>query len=1491
MGKMYYMVYLRCLFLLLLSSAATLAYAVGSGTPEVRSIHAQSPSFLFTQNLGQWEGDFRFRGNLPSGKIWLEDAGLTYLFADPDALAHIHFHKQEPHVFNVHVVKMRFEGANTQPEIQTARDAGYPSNFFLGNDPEKWHSNVRTYGDITYKNIYPGIDYHLFNQEKTLKYEFLVAAGGDASSIVMRYDGATKVSLVEGGLSIHTSIYDLQEEAPFAYQNTPEGIRHVPCHFRLMEGNRVGFEFPEDYDKSQPLIIDPTLVFSTHSGSTADNWGFTATYDSVGNFYAGGNVQGFGFPVTLGAAQASYAGGNASFPQTVSLFFDSDIGIMKFTPDGTQLHYATYIGGFSNEQPHSMVVSKTNELFILGTTRSSDYPVTPGVFDVGFNGSIDMVVTRLDSNGSAFLSSTFIGGSSDDGINPEFGNSTFWHYGDDARGEIILDASDNVYIASVTRSNNFPTTAGAFQTAVGSTQDGVLYSLNKSLQTLRFSTRIGGSGDDALYGVTLDQQGRVYAVGATASSNFPMAGTPLQATYQGGLTDGVIVHFNANASSIINSTFVGTNQQDQAYLIQLDDTGFVYTTGLTTGAFPIVNSAYSNANSGQFIQKMTPDLGTRVYSTRFGNGDGNPDITPTALLVDECEFVYVSGWGGLNEALNSTFRTINMPITANAIKSTTDGADFYFIVLRKNAAALHYGSYFGLTNSFLGFGEHVDGGTSRFDRRGVIYQCICAGCGGNTIPTTTGVFSPTNQSTNCNMASVKIDFEALVKARFTVTPSDVCQGQMLNIVNTSNLAGNTYQWDFGDGTSSTQAVPSKTYSSSGTYSIRLIVFNAISCNFFDTLYRMVQVFQQPVVQIVAPSDTCSRTVNYRINGSGLANATYTWRFGDGNTSTQQQPTHTYANQGNYNVELTVTNPAACNTVSTRVINVADFVAPNFNVQTTPCTQTATFQNNSTPVLPVIWSFGDGDTSTTQSPTHTYALPGTYTVKLVTQGGTICADSTTRTVQVPTLSTASFTTQLSGFCDSRAIVKNTSANASNVRWNFGDGTVLSNGPDSLAHTFPAPGTYTIRLTSNADSLCPDSTSQTIIVPGVIPPVLGVNQTPCDPTLTFTNNSTNPSTVFWDFGDGTTSTNQTVQHTYTTTGGFTVRLITQPSAACADTSTRIVYIPQIPVANFTYDLDDTCARNGRFISRSTGATSYNWNLGDGTILANANDTVYHNYASNGEYDVTLTVNPDSSCNSVNKQTIVVGRAVKAEIVNIAPYCDSVVVLTQASQNGNFFIWDLGLGKTSTLANPTVTFPGPGSYPVQLIINPGTACADTDNVVVRVGYPPEARFTAVVQPCLPELFVTNLSEPTRRYAWHLGDGRIIETLSLDQMPEIKYPRPGQYTITLYAYDDVDCFDTASVSIQYDPTGVEFLYIPNVFTPNGDNLNERFEVKGPTAVCIRELLVFDRWGNLVHDYRATGTWWDGNVKGKPATEGAYVYRLLLNNGYGRSATITLLR
>ncbi len=802
----------------------------------------------FKENKGQWNDNVEYKARIPGGNLYLEKDKLTYQFHNESDVIrsgdlHHGFIKNPTHqdsIINLHAFQVNFLNSTTEKLSPEVARPDY-ENYFVGKDKSKWAGNVKKYEKVNYHNIYSNIGLKFYMQENYLKYDFNVMPNGNPDEIKLEYNGVEKIYLEEGNLYIKTSVNEIVEQKPYAYQIVRGKEKEVKCKF-VLDGNVLSFAFPRGYKKSLPLVIDPVLIFASYSGSTADNFGYTSTFNAAGNLYGGGVSFGIGYPLTLGAYQTVYGGGSR------------DISISKFTPNGTGLIYSTYLGGNGEDFPHSLIVNSNDELLILGTTNSINFPVTGAAYDNTHNGAYDIFVAKLSSNGSVLQASTFVGGSGNDGLN--LAAQLKYNYADDYRGEVFVDVNDNVYLASATASNDFPTTAGVLQPALSAGQDACIFKMTPNLGALIWSTYMGGTNADAAYSFQLNSLGDLLVTGGTASPNFPTTAGTVQPTFGSGIADGWVARINASATTIMASTFLGTPDYDQSFFVQSDTANNVYVVGQTAGTYPITPAGvYNVPNSGQFLHKLTPNLSATVFSTTFGTGSGEIDIALSAFLVNDCNYIMVSGWGGaVNAGFSSaTFSTTNgLPVTANAIQSGTDGSDYYLTMFSENAGALMFATFFGGGTS----DDHVDGGTSRFDKKGIVYQSVCSSCGGSTndFPTTPGAWSNTDNSPNCNLGVFKLDLSILTASAGVYATPYHCVGDTVDFQNLSN-GGISYYWDFGDGNTSNLFEPSHAYNADGTYSVMLVSLDSASCLKRDTAYVDVFINLPPVANAL-PAGVC-----------------------------------------------------------------------------------------------------------------------------------------------------------------------------------------------------------------------------------------------------------------------------------------------------------------------------------------------------------------------------------------------------------------------------------------------------------------------------------------------------------------------------------------------------------------------------------------------------------------------------------------------------------
>ncbi len=1234
------------------------------------------PSLRFTENKGQWDAFIRYRVQLDGGMLYMKNDGLTYDFYDKRKYRAMHLGKvnAKDGYVKAHAFNVEFLGCNKNSINEASEQGTDYENFYLGNDKKKWKGDVKNYHHVFYRSIYPNIDYEAITSTEGLKYNFYVKPGSDPELIKMKYTGVERMRVKNGELIIPTTIDSVIERKPYAYQRIGGQIKEVPCRYRL-KNNVVAFDFPEGYDKAYELVIDPVLVFAAQSGSLADNFGMTATYDNTGNLISGGTAFGNGYPTTVGAYCITFTGVIPSTPYLMYVHGRTDVVVTKYNATGTNLIFSTYLGGDSTEIVTSLIVDQSNNVFLYGATNSPNFPTTAGSYDQTFNGGgssfafpqngtvynggTDIYVAKFNSTATSLLGSTFIGGSDNDGVNYPLGSTTapdtlMHNYGDQYRGEIQLDKFGNIYIASSTRSSNFPM-VGAFDNTLGGYQDAVIFKFNNSLSSLLWSTYFGGSRVDAGYSIIVTDSMYIYVTGGTASSN--LASTPGfvgdKTAFSGGDCDGYIIKINPSGSAVLRGTYVGTTSYDQTYFIQQDANAQIYVYGQSLGNMPVVGAVYNNPGKHMFITRYGSMLTSINLSTVFGGNPGKPDISPSAFLVDICGNIYTSGWGG---DINTGPALFGMPITTGALYSTPpSGYDFHLMALYPNMSGLYYGTYFGGNVSM----EHVDGGTSRFNKKGVIYQSVCAGCQttanvvNQDFPVTSGAWPGTpgtpnhnNQNKNCNNGVFKLDFQlkTLISSINTNTISG-CSPLTVNFTNTSSTyTGTTFMWYFGPGnTNTTTANPVQTFTAPGTYTVTLLVTDTSACNKKDSSIIYITVvpgIKADFSYTVVPCSDSIKYTNLSIPTPTSVLQTLNWNFIGIGTSTVTNPTQTVSASGNYTTQLVVMNNFGCKDSIKKVLPVVIF--------------------NPTIIKPDTICFGEkpvisagGGTSYTWSPT-----------------GTLNNPNAANPIASPTVTTI----------------------------------------------------YTVMITNTVSGCSKTLTTQITVNPKPNADyTYTVNK--CGGGVSFTDQSVSGITQWnWNFGDSHNSIVQNAYNFYSTGGTYSVTLIVKNAFGCADTILKPITVANPPPVSVSASVT-VCDGNTAQLN-ATGGIAYSWSPASSLN----NSTIANPIASpsaSTQYSViistinTNTLFPNDTC----KFTLV--TAVNVNTLSVIPISadanpDTVVkgnssVLTLYASPGALVTW-YPINSTAPVYGYTVTATPPRTTTYTVTISRGP-CTKTLQVTVYV------------------------------------------------------------------------------------------------------------------------------------------------------------------------------
>lgn len=618
---------------------------------------------------------------------------------------------------------------------------------------------------------------------------------------------------------------------------------------------------------------------------------------------------------------------------------------------------------------------------------------------------------------------------------------------------------------------------------------------------------------------------------------------------------------------------------------------------------------------------------------------------------------------------------------------------------------------------------------------------------------------------------------------------------------------------------------------------------------------------------------------YQFVDSTCLSTWWEWDFGDGTVSNDAAPIHQFP-AGTFDITLrvvacgdtlTLVQPGMVNSISEPV--VAAFSAEPDTVCTGSPVQ---FNNTSTNAIMHEWDFDDGAFNDTIDPLHIYSESGSYLVRLVAAN-----DCSADTVLVPVtvLGTLAQAVIVSDPCHTTIEVSSATENVASLLWLFGDGL---NSPDSTAtHDYAVPGAYDVQLIADPGTACADTLITTITVGNG--PVAAISSTNlCDLQVSFLATGSLGAMLTWQFGDGTTSDLANVTHTYPNIGPHSVTLIAVDDLGCSDTAFATVSPLPSTVAAFSL-LTGPCDTEQAFESSSIGALQLLWNFGDGGSSSEQEPS--HTYAQPGEYTVTLIANPGASC----ADTIIASVTVAEH--PIAAFTDSLgcsmdAYFTSTAQNSDELDWDLGDGSSSNGTLVEHIYSTPGTYSVLLLATNQAGCADSVSLAIEIPPLVLASFSAGVNECSAQWEFTSASLNATQLVWDLGDG----ATSSVRDPSHTYAQQGAFLVQLVVIDARGCRDTSSVTIEATDGGIPAgIFVPNCFTPNGDGVNDQFAIGGIPECFSLELLIFNRWGELIFEDDALLSW-NGEVDGRAAPDGTYVF-LLKGSVEQRFGTVTLLR
>ncbi len=647
-------------------------------------------------------------------------------------------------------------------------------------------------------------------------------------------------------------------------------------------------------------------------------------------------------------------------------------------------------------------------------------------------------------------------------------------------------------------------------------------------------------------------------------------------------------------------------------------------------------------------------------------------------------------------------------------------------------------------------------------------------------------------------------------ADFSASQLSACEDNSSIIFTNLTSGGNTYIWDFGDGSSSNATHPSHIYTSSGNYNVKLIATNIFGCQDIAIKNGYITIHPAPQAQIsVNQTSACDVSTLFQFSSGSNNISTWSWDFGDGTGSSLQNPSHQYAAAGNYPVRLVVTSANGCSDTAytSNNITIGNSLVPSFTMNDSAGCGPLSIQFDCTVPDAVTWSwdFGDGTTSNTDNPQHTYTNPGTYTITLTVTTTSGCNGSVSYPglVVVDAMPTVNFTVlQDSGCVPFTAQFINLTTGAASYEWKFGNGdsSVLTN-PTT---TYNNGGFFSVTLTATSANGCRTFLTRPQLIKSFAPrayftgtPLIGCPGMTVQ--FTHTGNAVNVNSFFWNFGDGSTSTLQHPSHTYNAIGNYTVYLIVTNSFGCKDTVYKASYVSVIS-GQIAYTVPDTllvCQDNPiAFTDPTTGSNAWTWNFGNGSGSNSQSPSTL--YPVPGIYTVTLQTSMPGGCSQTfNPYAIVKVIPHEPKPVDFTfnnpckPY-----TLTFSTQTANItsYNWDFGDGTTSTLPSPTHTYQQGGTYTVVLNMTIGEGCLSTINTTITLGHANPV--TASSQDiCLGNTIQFGLIDSLAftNALWNFGDGNGSAQLQ----PSYTYPATGSYQVEVITTDTLGCLDTFQLAL----------------------------------------------------------------------------------------------
>jgi PKD repeat protein len=1269
-------------------------------------------------------------------------------------------------------VDIAFDGAAAQPQVMSSGQEPGMVNFYNQNLPEGL--KLHTWSTITYRNLYKNIDLVFIAQGEGLKYNFIVRPGANLDDVRMVYRGAGSPVVTDSTLQFASASYSIHETIPLSYQEKPcntvkttyiQNGRYISFHCRYdhskelivdpfvrvfgtlfggsyedyiyaISADQLGNVYIAGFTESGSIAtsgayqttisgLDDALlvkfdskgrrIWSTYYGGTQDDEAYAVVADKTGAVYMGGKTASSTGIATSGTFKSAYGAGTDGF-------------VVKFDSSGSR-QWGTYFG--DTDIVNTITLYKGNSILIGGTTQCSQGIGTAGTWQPAFtSGGTDGYLARLSAAGK-LLWGTYYGGSPDDNV---FG--------------VAADKKGNIYLTGDTKSSGRIASSSGFQSSFGGTQDAWLARFD-STGKRAWGTYFGGTGYETGVSIAVDTGQRIYLAGITTSSYGIATSGAFMTTY-GGTQDCFLALFDSTCS-LKWATYFGDIYADWVGSVTTDAYGYAFLGGqtasssgiATTGAFQPYNY-FSYPGTNCFLAKFD-SKGSRKWGTFYG---GKNLAQGGFVAVDTPSNVYLAG---------STFDTTNM-VSKGAFQTKRAGDFDGFLamfserlfdagVVSTDSIPASFCSSFRHTifakiKNYTALPMHSVTVTVRMDgtdQGSVIYKSTLNA--GDTVTLNLGTYTFSKAVTGYGKINVEIftsnpekdkDRNLLndtLRKTITIYPhatpvflaSNACSGVNIAFKNNSfiatgyNIKSNT--WDFGDGAKSTDLNPVHAWAKAGTYNVKLVVSNDLGCK--DSLTKQITIYPRSAPDFLA-LNACTYTPIYLANETTISSgsvSSYLWKFGDGTTSTLKTPSKYYTKPGIYTIWLyAVTNNGCTDSISHTVTIPASPVA-DFSFDS-HCSDTAvTFTNlgpaDSASVYTYYWDFGDKTASTSANPpTHKYAAPGLYKVKLIVTNKNFCPDTVAKTVPVYSKPKIDFSTSVSCASQQVAFTNKSTALVGKIAqsyWTFGDSSAEVSDANPV-HTFVRPGTYAIRLLVITDHGCVDSLVRNVTVYPRATVSFKAENTCIGEKAYFRNTTTVASGGVkfwqWDFGDGSKDTAANPYHTYPVNGYYQVKLVAHTPYGCVDSATQKILITKKPVVS----VRDTTVCSGSDITfqfSGNNTASWRWTFGDGGSSTLQNPV--HRYLAAGKYTLWFTGINSTGCGDSASATINVREGANAAFTETASM--RVVSFTaEDSTAGNKYAWEFGDGGSSALRKVKHQYSQDGTYVVKLTVTAASGCIST-------------------------------------------------------------------------------------------------------------------------------------------------------------------------------------